>query len=185
MTESLAGRLLVATPALTDPNFNRTVVLICLHDENGAFGLVLNRPLEDESVIDVLPEFAEQAVSPACLFAGGPVNEEAGVGLARVPAGEQSRALTPVRGDVALVALELAREHPLPPGAGLRLFRGYAGWTGGQLEGEVKDGGWFVVDSVSGDAFTPEPGLLWQQVLRRQPGPLAMFAHFPTDPRAN
>ncbi len=185
MTESLAGRLLVATPALTDPNFHRTVVLICLHDENGAFGLVLNRPLDDEPVVDVLPGFAEQAIAPACLFAGGPVSEDAGVALARVPAGERSRALTPVVGQVSLVSLELAAVEPLPPAATLRLFRGYAGWGGGQLEGEVQGGSWFVVESTVDDAFTPEPAHLWQRVLRRQAGRLAMFAHFPTDPRAN
>ena len=67
----------------------------------------------------------------------------------------------------------------------MRLFAGYAGWTRGQLEDEIEEGAWFVVDATEGDVLNDEPGSLWQRVLRRQRGRLAMFAAFPEDPTTN
>jgi putative transcriptional regulator len=67
----------------------------------------------------------------------------------------------------------------------VRLFAGYAGWGGGQLEGEIDEGTWFVVDADPGDALTPDPDTLWEDVLRRQGGRLAMFALCPADPSQN
>src|SRR5215510_406114 len=82
MSESARGRLLVATPDLKDPNFSRTVVLMLEHNEEGALGVVLNRPL-DLPVSEVLPDWAESVTAPACLFVGGPVSPTAVIGLGR------------------------------------------------------------------------------------------------------
>jgi len=73
----------------------------------------------------------------------------------------------------------------VPEIAGMRIFAGYAGWSAGQLEGEIQAGGWYVVDAEARDAFSPEPDRLWRVVLRRQRGNLALVATFPDDPTMN
>jgi putative transcriptional regulator len=67
----------------------------------------------------------------------------------------------------------------------MRVFAGYAGWESDQLEAEIDEGAWFVVDAEAGDLSAEDPERLWQQVLRRQPGPLAIVATFPEDPSLN
>jgi putative transcriptional regulator len=185
VSESHAGKLLVASPAIMDPHFHRTVVLLCSHDDNGAFGLVLNRPIEDARLSDLLPRWSEHVASPPLLFRGGPVEAGAGfaLGLARGELLEAGWApviphvgLLDLSGDPAEIAAELA---------GSRVFSGYSGWGAGQLEGEIKEGGWFVVEAAPADAFTSEPEQLWREVLRRQRGEMRLFAYFPSDPRAN
>lgn len=179
-----AGRLLVASPALTDPNFNRTVIFLVRHSEEGAFGLVLNRPLADLELAETLPGWLTYATEPRVVFAGGPVERTIAFGLARYSpnaAGNED--------DIA-PGLRLLNLHDLPEGEGrgpedLRVFSGYAGWSPGQLESELEQSAWFVVDVRARDLFAREPETLWRDVLKRQRGELALFAHFPTDPAAN
>ena len=182
-TTSTKGRLLVATPVLSDGIFDRSVVLMLEHDDEGALGIVLNRPSATD-VSDPLPEWARLAASPPVVFVGGPVSPDAAVCLARVS--DQ-----PLEGWTPLVAglgsLDL-RGDPDVAGArveGLRVYSGYSGWTSGQLEDEIEAGAWFVVDALDGDALCADPDGLWQQVLRRQRGTLALYAAFPPDPTAN
>lgn len=183
---SLTGRLLVATPSLTDPNFARTVVLLLAHGDQGAFGLVLNRPRDDAHVADHLPVWSEHVAAPAVLFSGGPVEPSAAIGLASIP-GETFPAdgWTEVIPQVGIVNLE---EPPFDITTTLdhvRLFTGYAGWGAGQLENEVKEEAWFVVEPEVSDPFTEAPAELWRTVLRRQHGRLAMFAYYPETPGIN
>jgi len=181
---SLKGRLLVATPALGEGIFDRSVVLIIEHDDTeGAFGVVLNRPSTTD-VAGTLPEWAQFAASPPVVFGGGPVSPEAAICLARVSAGDADGWL-PLVGTVG--ALDLSRDPELlvPAVDELRLFSGYAGWTTGQLEDEIEAGAWFVVDAHEDDALNADPDSLWHRVLRRQRGRLAMFASFPQDPTTN
>jgi len=181
VTTSLQGRLLVATPILTDPNFDRTVVYLCFHTEHGAFGLVLNRPLEGVDVGDHLPAWTPHLSPPASLFVGGPVENTAALGLARGAAGEGWTEVGPRLGLVNL-------QHEPAGTSGiedLRVFLGYAGWSDGQLEGEIEEGAWLVVDALPGDLFSGDPGSLWRNVLKRQPGDTALLAYAPRDPRAN
>ena len=182
MGASLAGRLLVATPHIFDPNFHRTVVLIVEHGPEGTLGVVLNRPTE-ELITDHVPQWAPLATDPAVIFIGGPVSNEIAVGVtsAPVPAPE---GYEPVLGDIGL--FDLSQE----PGdfaaiARLRVFSGYSGWDGAQLEGELEAGGWFLADAEPHDVFTEEPDDLWRRVIARQPGRLAFYATFPADPRMN
>jgi len=170
----LKGKLLVATPPLADPNFDRTVVLLLEHSDGGALGVVLNRP-SDRPASDVLPAWESQLVEPDTLFHGGPVEVDAVVGLA------------PVTGSVlpAVVDLSVEPDDQVPPCPCVRLFHGYAGWGPGQLEGELEAGAWLVVDPVHDDPFTTDPAGLWRAVLRRQPGRLAWLAQFPDDVHAN
>jgi putative transcriptional regulator len=185
MAESLAGKLLIASLSLTDANFFRTVVLMCMHDENGALGLVLNRPLENEPVEDHLPQFAPLAAAPGVLFQGGPVQTGSALVLGRHHDWVTTPATNAVVRRTALLDLAQPFEDVGPTLAEVRVFAGYAGWTAGQLESELEQEAWFVVDPLEADLFTRDPESLWREVLRRQPGKLAMFAFAPADPSVN
>ena len=185
MADSLAGKLLVATPSLVDPNFARTVVLLCEHNDEGALGVVLNRPLEHAAVSEHLPEWLPYVSGLRVIFQGGPVEPSTALALGELAGTARPEGWSPVLGRTGL--LSLSRE-PGDFGGDLRrmrVFSGYSGWTGGQLEGEVKQEAWFVVAAAPEDLFTPEPETLWRRVLQRQDSKLALFAYFPTDPRAN
>ena len=192
--EGLKGRLLVATPNLGDPNFERTVVLVLEHGDEGALGVVLNRPSELE-VAEPLPEWARAAADPPVVFIGGPVAPSAAVCLARLrtPAGAQgwqplvgpSGPLRGRAGPVGTLDLDSDPDEAIPRLTDIRVFAGYAGWGPQQLEGEIAEGGWFVVDADAADPLSPAPEELWAAVLRRQPGTLALFAAYPADPSAN
>jgi putative transcriptional regulator len=185
VTDSLAGRLLIATLNLTDPNFFRTVILLCMHDENGAMGLVLNRPLHHEPVSEHLPDFVRHVEEPGVVFQGGPVEPSAALVLGRY----QERLITPmpnpVVGRVGLIDLSRSPEELDGAVEEVRVFSGYSGWSAGQLEREIEEEAWFVVDADPGDAFSRAPETLWRDILLRQPGRLAMFAYAPKDPQVN
>jgi putative transcriptional regulator len=182
---SLAGRLLVATPKLLDPNFHRTVVFVCMHDEHGAFGLVLNRPLEAMKVAETIPVWSEHVSTPALVFLGGPVEPNSAIALGRSRAGLERDGWTRMTGTTGLVNLEANPEELMDDLEAVRVFAGYAGWGAGQIEGEIKEDAWFVVEAEPGDPFTGDPGHLWSAVLKRQRGKLAMFAFAPSDPSVN
>lgn len=180
MTESVRGRLLVATPDLRDPNFSRTVVLMLEHGADGSLGVVLNRPIE-LSVAEVLPDWADLSSAPACLFMGGPVAPTAVIGLGR----GHGPVFQPLFDGLGTLDLDLDPAVYAPTIAGLRIFVGYAGWAAGQLELELSAGGWLVVDLAPDDPFCTDPSQLWPVVLRRQGGRVAMFASAPEDPSTN
>jgi putative transcriptional regulator len=179
---SLRGRLLVATPALGDPNFDRTVVLILEHTPEGAVGVILNRPSltglgeagADWGGWDAL------AAEPAVVFVGGPVSRTSVICIAR-SADDDAHGFQPVLGEVGVADLA----QPPKGVEAVRLFAGYAGWGEGQLEAEIEAGAWFVLDARPEDPLTPDPEDLWPEVLRRQGGRLAMFALCPLDPSTN
>lgn len=180
----LTGRLVVATPVLGDPNFERTVVLVLEHSDEGAVGLVLNRP-SDTDVGEPLPEWDAVAADPAVIFVGGPVARTAVIGLARgVPAASDER-WRPLVAGVGIVDLGAGPDEVAPAIERLRLFAGYAGWGPGQLEAEIDTHAWWVVDAAPDDALCADPERLWSTVLRRQRGRLAMFANYPDDPSHN
>lgn len=174
------GGLLVATPALEDPNFHRTVVLVLAVGHAGALGVVLNRPNE-VPVAAVLPGWAELAAEPAWMFVGGPVGRSSVicVGRRRRPLTQGAVGCQSVAGDLATVDLNLPSAEVAPALEVVRLFSGYSGWESGQLESEIEEGSWFVVDSRVEDAFGPEPDALWRRVLLRQGGRLALYANAP------
>lgn len=179
---SLKGRLIVATPDLGDPNFDRTVVFMLEHTGEGAVGVVLNRP-SATALTEVGADWEgweTLAVEPSVVFVGGPVSPTAVICVARLGEGG-AEGFQPVLGDVGVADLTL------PPKAidAVRLFAGYAGWGAGQLEAEVSAGAWFVLDARPDDALTPEPDDLWRDVLKRQGGRLSLFAACPPDPSMN
>jgi putative transcriptional regulator len=180
---STKGRLLVATPVLTEGVFDRSVVLMLEHDDEGALGVVLNKPSETD-VAGPLPGWARLAADPTVVFVGGPVTPEAAVCLARVR-GKGAEGWTPLVDGVGSLDLSGDADAIGPDIEELRVFSGYSGWSGGQLEGEIGAGAWFVVDAMDDDILSSEPESLWPRVLRRQRGRLALYATFPPDPTAN
>lgn len=180
------GRLLLATPPLDDPNFDRTVVYMLEHHVDGALGVVLNRP-SAETLEAPLDRWEDLQAAPGAVFVGGPVEPDAliALALAHEPVTEASEELSPVSGRVASADLTV---DPVFVGGlvqSVRVFRGYAGWGPGQLEGEIEEGAWLVFDAEPDDVFDPEPDELWRTVLRRQGGRLAWLAEAPDDLTAN
>ena len=163
----MRGRLVVAAPSLLDPNFEHTVVYLLDHSDDGALGIVLNRP-SDVEVADALPRWEPLTTRPRLMYIGGPVQPEAVVGLGR--SRTQLETIQPVSEGVAVVDL---RADPLALLGDLddfRLFVGYAGWGKGQLEAEIAEGGWFLVDARPDDVFAGKTDELWVTVLARQGG---------------
>lgn len=185
MSEPAPGMLLVASPALMDPNFSDTVVLVLDADEDGALGLVLNRPTP-VAVADVLEPWQDVVTEPEVLFRGGPVSPEGAlaVGVLRsaedVPVGFRE-----IVGRLGIVDLDTPVELVDGTLEGLRVFAGYAGWGAGQLEDEISRGDWYVVPAEEVDVFRHDLDDLWRDVLRRQPGQLAWHATRPADPELN
>jgi putative transcriptional regulator len=198
---TLKGRLLVANPAMPDPNFHRTVVLLLAHQEDGALGVVLNRPSELD-VDSPLPRWERLVADPPVVFVGGPVAPGAAICLARVPdpppevpdgaerhpSGMDREGLggwVPLVGELGTLDLERDPDDLVITVDAVRVFAGYAGWGPGQLEGEIDAGAWFVVLAESGDALSGVPDQLWKRVLRRQGGRLALLAAYPNEPSLN
>ena len=177
MTASMRGRLLVATPALLDPNFEHTVVFLLDHGDSGAIGVVLNRPSETE-VADALPKWEALAAQPAMVFVGGPVQPEAVVAIGHAPVG--CDAVQPICDGVGVVDLRAEPLELIGDVRGLRLFAGYAGWSEGQLESEIAEGGWFLIDATPADVLSVDPDELWVEVLARQGGVFHTITEDPT-----
>ena len=182
MRESLKGQLLVAGAELLDPNFRRTVVLVTEHDEEGAVGLVLNRPAET-TVVEAVPGLSALVDADAPVFVGGPVDQQSLLVLAEFDDPDDSAStifddVGFVRGDADIsLAASLTRRA--------RVFAGYAGWSAGQLDDELEADGWIVAEARREDVFEAGEGL-WSDVLRRQGGSYyALLATMPADPSLN
>ena len=180
---SLRGKLLLAGPALKDPNFDRTVVLITEHSEEGAMGLVLNRP-SNATVDDAVPDLAWIEGGDAVVHVGGPVAPDGVIVLAEWD--DPTLAAVLVEEDLGFVpgdapsqeALELAIRRA-------RVYAGHAGWGPGQLEAELAEEAWIVEAPLRDELFSAEPEALWPAVLRRMGREFALLATMPPDPSLN
>lgn len=189
MTTPQQGRLLVATPLIGDPNFERTVVLLLDYGSDGALGLVLNRPSATD-LLGPLPQWDRLAAHPAVVFVGGPVEQDRAIALATT---SKEQFGTAVLDDAfssvvgAVGTLDLHVDPDLVGGAleEVRIFSGYAGWGPGQLDHELDAGAWWVVSAEPADILSDRPDRLWRNVLARQPADLARFSRYPTDPSSN
>lgn len=182
---SLAGRILIARPDFNEvspfePDFASTLTLVLEHGSEGALGVVINHPSETP-LVDSFPDWEDLCADPGVIFTGGPVDRDALIALGRP---------SQVYGDLVLGAhpVDLDEQPALVRAQGIsaiRIFAGYAGWYPGQLEGEIANNSWWVVDASIDDLFTDEPETLWSRVLRRQGGELAWYANYPADPSLN
>lgn len=177
--DSLKGQLLIATAGLLDPNFHRTVVLIAEHSEEGAMGLVLNRPAE-VAVADAAPQLESLVGPDEPVFVGGPVESQAVVVLAEFEEPEEAAAL--VLADVGFMPAETEVE---PATRRARVFAGYAGWSAGQLEAELEENAWIVEPARPEDVFAALGEDVWSDVLRRKGGRFAVLSLMPPDPSLN
>lgn len=179
--QSLRGSLLIASPALVDPNFARSVVLITEHGSEGAMGVVLNRPSE-VAVGDVAPELGE-IVAGEPVFIGGPVQPQALVVLAEFH--DASAAAWIVTEDVGFVGAETEYSDLSDVIRRGRVYAGYSGWGAGQLEGELAEDAWIIEPPQPAELFCEDPEELWHQVLARKGGQFALLARMPDDPSLN
>jgi putative transcriptional regulator len=160
-------------------------VFLLAADGDGALGVVLNRP-SDTSIDEIVPYWGMHASEPPLLFVGGPVQPNAAICVGRTQhPGRQAGAAggedasetdgySPLVGDLGTVDLNRAPEDIGVSFDGLRVFTGYTGW-----------GAWFVVEGRQQDVLCPEPAILWERVLRRQGGWLAVLARHPVDASLN
>ncbi len=184
MTIPAKGDLLISEPFLPDPNFERSVILICEHNEEGSLGFVLNKPSGHnlKEVLDQSRSFDKE------LYQGGPVQLDTLHFIHR--ASEIVQKGIKVRDDLYWGGdfeqlLSLMNTHQLPP-EDIKFFLGYSGWSPGQLEEELKEDSWFVYkDTSSFDVFDASVGDLWRKVLKNMGGKYRMFSNYPTDPRLN
>jgi len=172
------GCLLVANAELQDPNFARTVVLIINHDDEGSFGLVLNRPL-GRTLAEVLPDLAPGATGVPVLQ-GGPVQTEMLQLVSRTE--ETGRVIVPNLSVGAPLEEMLDSPSTLQD---MRAYLGYSGWGAGQLERETGEGGWIVAPARAEHVFEVPSDELWITVLRELGGPYAWMTLGDGDPNSN
>ncbi|QDV03468.1 YqgE/AlgH family protein [Engelhardtia mirabilis] len=160
---------------MEDPNFSQAVLLICQHGPEGAYGLVLNRPL-DLTVGKLLPEHELLADSIAPVFLGGPVDHSrlqfVHMVPGRIPGGHEICTGLWLGGDLDALAKVLGEaergEIPVPA---VRLFLGYAGWSPGQLERELSEGSWLPVPLATQFVFQAEGEEAWSSIVDQlEPG---------------
>jgi putative transcriptional regulator len=179
---SLRGQLLVAAPTLLDPNFHRTVVLIAEHGDDGAMGVVLNRP-GDLEVAEAAPVLADLVEPGALVHVGGPVQPTGVVIVGQFH--DPARAAVTVFGDVGFVAGEPDFDELGGELRRARVFAGLAGWSPGQLEAEIEREDWILEPAIDDDVFSVDPESLWSTVLERKGGSFTLLARMPPDPSLN
>jgi putative transcriptional regulator len=179
--DSLKAHLLIANGNLFDPNFRQAVVLVADHGEEGAMGIVINRPAP-ATLGEVAPALADILGGDERIFLGGPVAQDAAIVLAEFEdPGSAGKLIFGsigfVSGDIDLAALAELRR--------VRVFAGYAGWGPGQLESELEADSWIVETAGPDDLFAELPEELWRILLRRRGGRYALMASMPFNPSTN
>lgn len=181
------GSLLVAATDLVEPTFRRTVIYVVEHNDTGSFGVVVNR-MSDTTVSEMLPRWTPLVADPPVLFVGGPVQRNSALCLGTVRVGAKIDGVPGIRrvdGRVVMVDLDTDPAVVARYVDGLRVFAGYAGWSAGQLDGELRNQDWIVVSALPRDILAPGDIDLWARVLRRQPLPLALLATHPIEVERN
>jgi putative transcriptional regulator len=175
MAESLRGQLLIAAPSLFD-YFRRSVVLVLEHSDEGAMGVVLNRESETR-VVEAIPALASLAEPEELVRIGGPVSPQSVVALGDFE--DVGEAGTHVVGSLGTLDPEAENESLRR----VRVYAGYAGWSPGQLDGELEEEAWLLLPARPGDPFAD--GDIWSEALRRKGGSYKLLATMPADPSMN
>jgi putative transcriptional regulator len=170
---SLAPALLVSMPQLTDPNFHRTVILLCKHSTEGALGLVVNRPMVTSGRVIVSLDPPASLDRELKVWIGGPVEPTrcwmlVGESADSDPQDDPTVCMTIAEGLSLSTSPELLRRllEPNPPPCS-RLIVGYAGWGPGQLEEELEASAWLLSDVDPSLVFHPQPDRMWETAIRR------------------
>jgi putative transcriptional regulator len=181
--DSLRGKLILAGPMLKDPNFDRTVVLITEHTEEGAMGLVLNRP-SDATIGDAVPDLAWVAEADDTVYVGGPVAPNGVIVLAEWT--DPGQAVVLVDDDLGFVPGDADDPDALATAIRrARVYAGHAGWGPGQLEVELAEEAWIVEAPRREELFSDDAEGLWPAVLRRMGREFALLSTMPPDPSLN
>lgn len=174
---TVAPALLLSMPQLDDPNFRRSVVLLCQHTPDGAWGLVLNRPTGTAAAQSVRLDPPVMLDNGLELWTGGPVEPERGcLLLGEDPDDVESVQICPglyISGSATLLRKLLERERP----PRTRLLMGYAGWSPGQLDAELRESAWLIMQIELDLIFDVPPADMWETAIRRlgaEPGSLQM-----------
>jgi putative transcriptional regulator len=177
------GTLLISEPYLPDPNFERTIILMCENNEEGSFGFVLNKP-SLANVSEVMDDIKDYNV-PAMV--GGPVQQDTLHYIHRYPALEDSVEILPGiywGGNFEKVLFLLDTKQLAHKD--IKFFLGYSGWTGGQLEAELEQDSWIVSDKVNEElVFDTVPDEMWKKTLTIMGGRYSVYSNYPKDPRLN
>ena len=178
-----SGVLLIAPPMMYDPNFRRTVVLLCEHGVDGSFGLILNRAITHQ-LADVV-EGMGLYEGPLCM--GGPVQPDTLHVLHRLGSrlGETMQVIDGVYWGGDFDMIQQLVESEKTSADEIRFFLGYAGWSPGQLDMEIEQDGWILAPPDPAFIFPENPDTLWTTILRSMGGEYALLANFPDDPRLN
>lgn len=175
--------MLISEPFLPDPNFERTVVLLCEHNEEGSFGFVINKP----SILKVNDVIEDIKATDEIVFVGGPVQQDTLHFLHRNTPVENA---VKIQEDLywggtfnsLMVELDTGRLRP----GDIKFFLGYSGWGQGQLERELEEDSWIVCDFITHDLlFDTEPSVIWKKALDSMGGRFSVYSNYPVDPRLN
>lgn len=177
------GKLLISEPFLPDPNFERTIILLCENNSEGSFGFVLNKP-SLANVSDVMDDIKDYD-SPAMV--GGPVQQDTLHYLHRYHGIDDAvEILDGVFWGGNFERVLFLLESKQLPHKDIRFFLGYSGWSAGQLEEELGQDSWIVSDQASEELiFDTEPGAMWKKTLKIMGGRFSVYSNYPKDPRLN
>ena len=180
------GSFLIANPVLPDPNFSRTVVLLCNHNDEGSFGLVVNRNSGLKST-EVFANSELLTQYEADVFIGGPVSPSQVFYLVRSPQPlpEMEQVCSGVHMGMSWEALEDVLLNLGNPNEDLRFYMGYSGWGSGQLDGEMDQRSWLTCDAADRFVFTPSEQTIWPEAVRSLGPEYEYLLHAPVDPRNN
>lgn len=177
------GRLLISEPYLADPNFERTVVLLCEHSEEGSFGFVVNKP----SIIKIGEVMEDIRNVDERVFVGGPVQQDTLHFLHRNTDIEKAVKIRDEiywGGDFETLVTQLDTAAIRP--SDVRFYLGYSGWASGQLESELQEDSWIVCDFVTDELlFDTDPTVVWKKALGNMGGRFSVYSNYPVDPRLN
>ena len=177
------GSILVSEPYLADPNFERTIILLCEHNAEGSFGFVLNKPSQAKitDLIEGMKDF------DATVYVGGPVQQDTLHYIHRLETLEDAVEIgNGIYWGGNFEQLNLMLLSQKLTDADLKFYLGYSGWSEGQLEEELKANSWIVSDTVDEKlVFETNPEIMWQKALKAMGGRFSVYSNYPVDPRLN
>jgi len=175
--------LLISEPFLPDPNFERTVVLLCEHNDDGSFGFVINKP----SILKVNDVIEDIRVVEDIVFVGGPVQQDTLHFLHRnTPVENAVKIQEGIFWGGTFESLMVELDTGRLKTSDIRFYLGYSGWGQGQLDKELEEDSWIVCDFVTDELlFDTEPAAIWKKALGSMGGRFSVYSNYPVDPRLN